>query len=779
MKSFFSRNFLARKSFFLRFLRSYLIVLLIPFAAITIMYSNAQKTLQEETLSSNANRLNQFVNIIDIELGNMIEKASQILGSGILRKQVLYHSALSQPSSAYEIYEVKKYLDDLPMDDFSDIFVYLPRHDRIISAEKSSLSSREYYDTYYQTAYNKLLDTENNYDIFYHSLNPNTLVPHLISFGLEQTAPSLGVVLAANYSNVKKTGDVTAVLVLRPELLDTLIDNAMYHNEGSILIYNNQNQLLVSTEKEKLNIDLSKYTGNHDNIYYDTIDGEDYILQLFESHVLDCTYVSLISSRTFWEKLNGMRAISIFSILLSMLVSILLSWMLARRSYLPIYSIVHTLRNKSDMPYDLKKKSELDYIKEVVINTFTENDMLSHRIKNSKDNLFEEFLLHAMQGTLSNNKSFEREMEQLNQNFISNAFCILMVRIDSVNEKITGPLGSSDGQRILSLIVGNVMQELCAVSHRGFIISLMSNAYAVVFNFSPDTPSGSRTEDALEAGHAFQHFIREYFEITSTISISNPAEGIENISISYRQALQAMEYRYLMGKGSIIPYQDITAKKFSYNNAFNSKNSMILIHYVKDNTEEDISELIREIIRNSSIDSNSSLSVIECFKYDLINTINKIIFEIGAVDLEKKNNYISRLIQSETFEEFQEALKACLTSLKKYREEHNEQFTICDKAEELIHKCYMDANLNNSIIADKLDITPSYLSKMFRTEKNISLLDYLNQVRLSYAKKYLRETNLTVEEIASKTGFISDSALIKAFKKYEGVTPGSYRRIML
>ena len=82
------------------------------------------------------------------------------------------------------------------------------------------------------------------------------------------------------------------------------------------------------------------------------------------------------------------------------------------------------------------------------------------------------------------------------------------------------------------------------------------------------------------------------------------------------------------------------------------------------------------------------------------------------------------------------------------------------------------------MIADKLNISPSYLSKMFKNEKNVSLLDYLYKVRLSYAKKYLRETDLTVEEIALKTGFISNSALIKAFKKYEGVTPGSYRRLI-
>ncbi len=779
MRNFFIHNFLTRKSFFLRFLRSYLIVLIIPFSTILILYTNAQKIIHEEILTSNANHLNQFVNIIDMELSNMVEKTSQILSSGMIRKQVLYHSSLTSPSSGYDIYEVKKYLEDFPQDDFSDVFVYFRSSDRVVSAGRSSLKSREYYTTYYSDTYSNLNDPDKNYETFFSVLTPDTLVPHLVSLRQEQSAPSLGAVLSMNYSNTWKQGDVTAVLVLQPELLENLIQNALYQNKSSVMIYDNNSRLLVSSSSEDFELDLSNYTGSEDNIYYDTMNGEDYILQFFPSKVINCTYVSLISSDTFWEKLNGVRTISMISIILSMLVSILLSWMLARRSYSPIDSIVHTIRNKSDFQYDFKKKSELDFIKEVIVNTFTENDMLSSRIKNSSNTLFEEFLLHAMQGTLSNNKHFQQEPELFQSNFRSDTFSILLINIDSVNEAVIGSADQVEGQRILSFIVENIMLELCSASHLGFIINLMPKVYAVVLNFSPDVPADRNHEEALKIAHTFQGFIKQHFDIISTISAGNTVEGFINLGTSYRQAVAAMDYRYLFGKGSIIPYKDLTMKKFTYNNSFNSKNTQILIHYVKENINNDISAIINEVISNSMIDSSSSLSVIECFKYDLINTVNKIIFEIGAMELEKENNYIHSLIHAETFQEFQDILKTTLIELKNYREESKEQFTICDKAEELIHDCYMDINLNNSIIADKLNISPSYLSKLFKNQKNISLLDYLNQVRLSYAKKFLKETSLTVEEIASKTGFISNSALTKAFKKYEGITPGSYRRLMM
>ena len=742
------------------------------------MYWNAQKTIYDEIITANASSLNQFVTIIDGELGNMIDKAYQIRNSKIVRKQVLYDSNITQYSSSYDVYETKKYLNELPTEEFSDAFVYLSKNDRIISAINSSLSSREYYDTYYKHYGKDFPNSVDSFDAFYKVLRPESPLPHLVSFGQDPSSPSLGVILSANYSTAQRIGDVTVVLILLPELLNTIVNNAMYQNEGSILIYGRDNQLLMSTEQKEMSIDISNYNGNSDNIYYDVINDEEYIVQVMQSRVLNCTYLSLIPSQTFWEKQIGLRTISTISIILSMLVSILLSWLLARRSVSPIHSIVHTIRNKSDAKYDLNKKNELDFIKEVLINTFTENDMLSHRLKKNTNNLFEKYILHALQGTLSNNKFSDHELKQLKLNFTSDYFNLLIIHIDSVDENITGPLHGQEGQRILSLIVSNVMQELCSVSHVGFIVNLMPGEYAVVLNFSVGTPFTNRTEEALMIGHSFQCFVKENFNIISTISVGNPVEGIEKINTSYQQALTAMEYRYLNGKGSIIPYQDITVKKFSYSNAFNSKSTMLLIQYVKDNVDVDVNEIIHQVIENSGIDCNSSLCVIECFKYDLINTINKIICEIGALEFEKKNNFIHKLIHAETFEEFQEAFKTCILELKNFNEENKERFTICDKAEELIHECYMDINLNNSIIADKLNISPSYLSKMFKNEKNVSLLDYLYKVRLSYAKKYLRETDLTVEEIALKTGFISNSALIKAFKKYEGVTPGSYRRLM-
>lgn len=71
----------------------------------------------------------------------------------------------------------------------------------------------------------------------------------------------------------------------------------------------------------------------------------------------------------------------------------------------------------------------------------------------------------------------------------------------------------------------------------------------------------------------------------------------------------------------------------------------------------------------------------------------------------------------------------------------------------------------------------SYLTKLFRAKYQLSLHEYICKVRIHSAKQMLSETNLSVAEIAARTGFLSSNVLIKTFKKMEGVTPGAFRKI--
>lgn len=71
---------------------------------------------------------------------------------------------------------------------------------------------------------------------------------------------------------------------------------------------------------------------------------------------------------------------------------------------------------------------------------------------------------------------------------------------------------------------------------------------------------------------------------------------------------------------------------------------------------------------------------------------------------------------------------------------------------------------------------PSYFSRLFREHYGMTLTEFLLQSRMELAERLLLETNLSVEEIASRTGFSGSNPFYRAFKERNGVSPREYRK---
>lgn len=93
---------------------------------------------------------------------------------------------------------------------------------------------------------------------------------------------------------------------------------------------------------------------------------------------------------------------------------------------------------------------------------------------------------------------------------------------------------------------------------------------------------------------------------------------------------------------------------------------------------------------------------------------------------------------------------------------------------------YLENNYNHDItlteIANIAGVTPQHLCRLFKKEFNMRPFEYLVRCRLLNAKELLIGTdNLTLKEIASKTGFNDVSYFCSIFKRIEGMTPIEFR----
>lgn len=101
--------------------------------------------------------------------------------------------------------------------------------------------------------------------------------------------------------------------------------------------------------------------------------------------------------------------------------------------------------------------------------------------------------------------------------------------------------------------------------------------------------------------------------------------------------------------------------------------------------------------------------------------------------------------------------------------------TLSRKVQEYIREHYMDPDLNISITSQHFDMTPAYLSSIYKKQTGGSLLEYINTVRIDHAEQLLMEGK-SVVEVAERAGFRDSGTFIRAFKKKKGITPGQLKK---
>lgn len=78
-------------------------------------------------------------------------------------------------------------------------------------------------------------------------------------------------------------------------------------------------------------------------------------------------------------------------------------------------------------------------------------------------------------------------------------------------------------------------------------------------------------------------------------------------------------------------------------------------------------------------------------------------------------------------------------------------------------------------IAGSINFAPTYCSQIFSNTLGISIKKYLIHLRLTYARKLLLSTDMTISEICYCSGFNDFSNFMKLFKKSYNITPKQYR----
>lgn len=90
--------------------------------------------------------------------------------------------------------------------------------------------------------------------------------------------------------------------------------------------------------------------------------------------------------------------------------------------------------------------------------------------------------------------------------------------------------------------------------------------------------------------------------------------------------------------------------------------------------------------------------------------------------------------------------------------------------------CHYSEKITLSDLSAQFNTNRTRLHNLFKTATDMSIMEYLLQLRIHLSSTFLRDTGLPIAEIMERTGFTNGTYFSRIYKQKTGFSPGSYRK---
>ena len=723
---------------FLQYFLCFMLLLAVAVAFNGVVALRSYDVLRQECRVSNSTQAARFAQVFD----EMLQSSDASLLKLEKNYDFIYTVSLEQQGREqdhYRLYCVRTLLNLTLRANQADLFVYYGGSDIVVSAANSTARSDLYYSVYYS-------GTRQDYWNWKALINGSDSVKMGTVYYDGKPCLAIARTLPTHKSGASK---IVAVSVFRNEIIDTFMDKA----SGDVAVYSLENRPLISSDAA-LTADLTLPDNAPANEYLTLKSGgRTYYVYIIDSAAAACRYVSITPDYVFTAPLDVLRRFQIGINLLLVALGMLLAWVLARRNAKPLEEAVKSLSEKTNVRYDRRTKSELDYLRATIEHTLDEKKLFQQTFDMRSDVLQQNFLYEAVTGTVQNADSLQSLFARNRLPLISDRFAILLLR--GWHEEPIPP-------EVVAPLVDHVreMQALC------YPLYLISPSCACIVNL-PD----EFTTEELDALCARFRAEQEY-----TFCRSDIFTGLDGLHQAFRQAAQLVGFDIVYGDTVVITPELVPASfEFSFNAAFAPMAETELSYAIQDESV-DCGALFDRLRAAYSSDGASNPRSVRCFMYDMRRFLTAAITRQCSAAFASQLDIDGAFFSAEALPWFRDQAVRLLDQARAHYADNHSDNALCAQALAYLDEHYGDRNLGVGTLDKVFGVSSAYLSERFRAHTGQGIGDYLTSVRMMHACRLLCETDMTLEEIAESVGIVGSSTLIRLFKKTQGVTPGVYRR---
>lgn len=387
-------------------------------------------------------------------------------------------------------------------------------------------------------------------------------------------------------------------------------------------------------------------------------------------------------------------------------------------------------------------------------------------------NYDEKFYIRLLQNMFDNPEQFKLQSDYLGIKLNADAYqCVYIEFFDHTNNNL-----SKEKQLSLFTSAFNLLYELIVKYFPAKVIPLDVNHCCVIVSLKQkenvNTPDTAKITEVLGE---MQASLRKYYNIIIKAGIGSVITNPMELSESYQYARQA--YSFIDDEHSFLSIDECQTIDFNHRIFNLSIFREQLQKAFEEFDEEVLSQTIDELTDMFSQYPQRNFQALDAacsILYMAISSLPGGEQTVAELFLDYPDGYRS-IYHRHSMEQiiawldiFKNKLcdyfvsrKSCHTNhtvnlVKRYIAEH-----ICDKL-----------TLND--VAYSFNITPNYLSQLFKKHNDLGFNEYVTSCKINEAKRLMSDGSMKIYEISDKLGFESSFYFSKVFKKKEGVSPKEY-----
>jgi len=270
--------------------------------------------------------------------------------------------------------------------------------------------------------------------------------------------------------------------------------------------------------------------------------------------------------------------------------------------------------------------------------------------------------------------------------------------------------------------------------------------------------------------------VEQYLSIAIDIGVSNQHIGFSKLRTAYQESEQALGFSRFLNAGRIV-YIDQLEKDRPKVLTLSDTDINDIVYNMKFGSDQEIRNVMESLKLNALKDSKS----ITNFRPYIIAMVNVLVnfSESIGVDLDEVlgEDVLEKITRFRNLEQMFDWVLSVIIKLREMnlKNKMSNSQKMLDNAINFMERNYTDTTISMESVCDEMGISISYLSLLFKKEKQTTFVKYLTMIRLEKAKELLGMTGEKIIDIAGKCGYNEVYYFSHSFKKYTGVSPKKYR----